>query len=210
MTSSIAEDRLAIKQLIEDWVLWRDSGDWDRLASTWWPDGFIMTTWCEATTAEFMERSRKAHAGGLQVFHTVNGSHVEVEGDRAFAQTKMQIINRAPVHGVLMDVTCQGRFCDAFERRDGRWRLFSRQSIYEGDRFIPVEVGAQVALDKDLLATFPDGYKHLGYLQINMGLPVNKNLPGGVGPAADGLLARMRAWLAGGERNLVRSVAATT
>lgn len=44
MTDPTREDRLAVRQLIEDWVLGRDSGDWDRFAALWPPDGFIMTT----------------------------------------------------------------------------------------------------------------------------------------------------------------------
>ena len=179
-----------------------------RLSATWRPDGFIMTTWCEATAGEFMERSRKAFAAGLQVFHTVNGCHVEVAGERAIAQTKMQIINRAAMDGVRVDVTCQGRFCDAFEKHDGRWGLLSRQAIYEGDRMTPVEVGTELVLDKALLATFPEGYRNLGYLQVKAGLPVNKHLPGTM-DSAD-LLLRLRNWLGGGDRALVRSIAATT
>ena len=202
------EDRQLIRELIEAWVIWRDGGDFERLASLWRPDGFIMTTWCEATATEFIERSRRAWEAGGQVFHTVNGSYVEVAGDRAIALTKMQIIQRAPVHGVMVEVTCRGRFCDALERHDGGWGLLSRQSSYEGDAMAPVEFGAELKLDPELLSTFPPGYRHLGYLQTLAGLPVNKKLPGA--REAVEVVQHMRAWLAGGERALIRSPAATT
>ena len=208
MTDLHLEDRQLIRELIDAWVLWRDGGDFERLAGLWRPDGFIMTTWCEATAPEFIERSRRAWEAGGQVFHTVNGAHVEVEGERAIALTKMQIIQRAPLHGVMVDVTCRGRFCDAFEKQDGRWGLLSRQAIYEGDNIAPLELGAEVKLDQDLLSTFPQGYRHLGYLQTLAGFPVNKNLPGA--REAVELVQRMRRWLAGGERALIRSAAATT
>ena len=208
MDDAYIQDRQLIRELIDAWVIWRDGGDFERLAELWRPDGFIMTTWCEATAPEFIERSRRAWESGGQVFHTVNGAHVEVEGERAIALTKMQIIQRAPVHGVLVDVTCRGRFCDAFEKQDGLWGLLSRQAIYEGDDMAPVEMGAEVKLDPELLSTFPQGYRHLGYLQTLAGLPVNKNLPGARDAAE--LLVRMRRWLRGGERALVRSAAATT
>ena len=201
-------DRLAVRQVIEDWVLWRDSGDWDRFAALWRPDGFIMTTWCEASATTFIERGRQAWAAGMRVVHTIDGGHVEVAGDRAIAWTKMQIVQRAPIHGVLADVVCHGRFCDAFERADGRWALLSRQSIYDGDRMATVEIGASVTLDRDLLASFPEGYRHLGYLQTLAGLPVNKALPDTRSEAAAALTDRMRQWLAGGGRDLVRSAAA--
>lgn len=202
--------RIEVRELIDAWILFRDGGEYDRLAELWHPDGFIITTWCEASAHDFGERSRRAWEAGVKVFHTVNGSHVEVDGDRAFALTKMQIIQRAPLNGVLVDVTCQGRFCDAFEKHDGRWSLLSRQAIYEGDRLAPVEVGARVEIDAEMLATFPEGYRYLGYLQTKVGLPVNKNLPGARGPETVELLARMRRWLAGGERALVRSAVAVT
>ena len=204
------QDRVLIREMIDAWVLWRDGGEYDRLADLWHPDGFIITTWCEASAREFGERSRRAWEAGVTVFHTVNGGHVDVVGDRAFAMTKMQIIQRAKLDGVLVDVTCQGRFCDAFEKHDGRWALLSRQALYEGDRISPVEFGAKVEIDADMLATFPEGYRYLGYLQTKAGLPVNKNLPGARGQSTTDLLARMRSWLAGGDRSLVRSAAATT
>ena len=208
MNDEHLEDRQLIRELIDAWVIWRDGGDFERLGRLWRPDGFIMTTWCEATAAEFIERSRRAWEAGGQVFHTVNGAWVEVEGERAIALTKMQIIQRAPVHGVLVDVACRGRFCDAFEKQDGRWGLLSRQAIYEGDSLAPVDRGADVKLDPELLATFPQGYRHLGYLQTQAGLPVNKNLPGA--REAVELVQRMHKWLRGGERGLIRSAAATT
>ena len=167
-----------------------------------------MTTWCEATASEFIARSREAWNAGRQVFHTVTGSYIEVAGERAIALTKMQIIQRAPIEGVMVDVTCRGRFCDALEKQDGRWGLLSRQATYEGDGIAPVEGGAEVRLDPELLSTFPEGYRHLGYLQTVAGLPVNKNLPG-AREAVD-VVKRLRGWLAGGERALIRSAAATT
>ena len=208
MNDSQLYDRQLIGELIDAWVIWRDGGDFDRLAELWRPDGFIMTTWCEASAAEFIERSRRAWQAGGRVFHTVNGAHVEVEGERAIALTKMQIIHRASLHGVMVDVTCRGRFCDALEKQDGRWGLLSRQGVYEGDCVTPLEPGAKVDFDTGLLATFPQGYRHLGYLQALAGNPVNKNLPGA--REAVELVQRMRRWLAGGERSLIRSAAATT
>ena len=38
-------DRLEIRELIENWVVWRDSGDWDQLRTTWFDDGRLAATW---------------------------------------------------------------------------------------------------------------------------------------------------------------------
>ena len=199
MLSGSLSDQLEIRQLIENWVVWRDTGDWDRLATVWHPEGRIVTTWCVSTGEEFVARSRGAWDAGLKVLHTLGGTSIDVNGSRAVAQTKMQIIQRAPVHGVLVDVSCQGRFCDALAKRNDRWELVLRQPVYDMDRMSPVEPGATLSLAADLLASFPEGYRHLAYLQTQLGMTITKDLPGTRGPAMDALRARLQRWLAGGD-----------
>ena len=190
-------DRQEIRRVIDDWVLSRDSGDWDRLAGLWAPDGYMVTTWSQSSAAEFVARSRKAFDDGLKVLHSLGGTSIDLAGDRAVAQTRMQILQRAPVEGVLADVTCQGRFWDAFERRDGRWLLVFRQPAYELDQIRPVDPSARLHLDAERLASYPEGYRHLAYLQSGLGFDVGRHLPGTRGPEIQDLQARGRRWLAG-------------
>jgi hypothetical protein len=72
-----------------------------------------------------------------------------------------------------------------------------RQPIYEKDRMDPVDPAAGLSLDPTLLARFPEGYRHLAYLQSQIGYPVKTDMPGLTGPEVDALYARCRAWLAG-------------
>ncbi len=34
-------DRLAIRDLVENWAVWRDAGDWERFGSVWHDDGWM-------------------------------------------------------------------------------------------------------------------------------------------------------------------------
>jgi hypothetical protein len=72
-----------------------------------------------------------------------------------------------------------------------------RQPIYEKDRMDPVEPSRRVMLDVTVLAKFPEGYRHLAYLQTKNGFTVKGNLPGLRGEAVETLYAEGRAWLAG-------------
>jgi hypothetical protein len=72
-----------------------------------------------------------------------------------------------------------------------------RQPIYEKDRLDPVEPSRRVMLDVTLLSQFPEGYRHLAYLQTKNGFTVKSNLPGLRGHAVETLYAEGRAWLAG-------------
>jgi hypothetical protein len=190
-------DQQEIRQLVENWALWRDSGKFDRLATVWLPEGRMMTTWCNASAAEFIARSRKAFADGIKGIHVLGGTSIDIAGTRAIAQTRMQILQRAPCHGVLVDVCCTGRFWDAFEKRAGHWGLLLRQPVYELDQMIPVDPAATVKLEAELLQSFPEGYRNLAYLQTQLGFTVGKGLPGTRGPAIEALEERGRRWLAG-------------
>jgi hypothetical protein len=112
----------------------------------------------------------------------------------------MTINQRATVDGVVVDVVCTGRFYDFLEKRDGRWGVVRRQPIYEKDRIDPVDPAATLRLDADRLASFPEGYRHLGYLQSKNGFTVKPGLPGLRGAAVETLYAEGAAWLAGSER----------
>ena len=183
--------------MIENWVLWRDTGEWQRLATLWHPEGRMMTTWNQSDATEFIARSRRAWEGGIKVFHALGGATIDVHGLRAVAQSRMDITQRALVDGVLVDVTCRGRFWDALEKRGEKWGLMLRQPIYEMDRMTPVDPAATLKLDEQLLASFPEGYRHLAYLQTRIGFEVKKSLPGTRGPEIEALIARGVRWLQG-------------
>jgi hypothetical protein len=190
-------DRFEIRELIENWVLWRDAGDWARFRTVWHDDGYMMATWFQGSADEFIRVTVEGWNKGVSILHFLGGCSIDLAGDRAIAQTKMSISQRAKVHEVLCDVVCTGRFYDFIERRAGRWGMVLRQPIYEKDRLDPVDPAATLALDPKLLQQFPEGYRHLAYLQTSIGYPVKKDMPGLKGAAVEALYARGGAWLAG-------------
>jgi hypothetical protein len=192
------DDRQAIRDLIENWVVWRDAGDWERFAGVWHDDGRMMATWFQGPASEFIRVSREGFARGVRILHFLGGTSIDLAGERAIAQTKMTISQRASVDGVMCDVVCTGRFYDFLERRAGRWGLVLRQPIYEKDRLDPIDPAAMLTLDKDLLSQFPEGYRHLAYLQTRIGYQVKRDMPGLAGPEVEALYARGRSWLQGG------------
>jgi hypothetical protein len=190
-------ERLAIRELVENWAVWRDAGDWERFRTVWHADGRMMATWFQGTADEFIAVSRAGFDKGVNILHFLGGNSVDLAGIRAVSQTKMTISQRARVHEVPVDVVCTGRFYDFLEKRDGRWGLVLRQPIYEKDRMDPVDPAARLTLDPALLQRFPEGYRHLAYLQTQIGFTVKPDMPGLKGPEVQALYARGRAWLAG-------------
>ena len=190
-------DRLAIRDLLENWAVWRDAGDWERFATVWHAEGWMSATWFQGPAADFIRVSREGFAKGVRILHFLGGCSIDLEGERAIAQTKMTISQRALVHDVLCDVVCTGRFYDFLEKRQGKWGIVRRQPIYEKDRLDPVDPAATIRLDKDALAALPEGYRHLAYMQELIGYRVKRDMPGLVGAEVEKLYAQGREWLAG-------------
>jgi len=191
-------EKSIIRELVECWAVWRDARLWDRFRTVVHSDGRMMATWFQGTFEEFIKVNDEGWSRGVRILHFLGGSAIDVSGPRAIAQTKMTISQRAAVEGVICDVVCTGRFYDFFEKRDGRWGLSLRQPIYEKDRIDPVDPSARLMLDQDLLKRFPEGYRHLAYLQTKIGYKVKPDMPGIDGPELEALYARGAHWLGGG------------
>lgn len=194
----LTSDKLELRELIDNWAIWRDAGFWKKFRTVWHDDGRMMATWTQGTADEFIEMNKQGWSKGVSILHFLGGFTCEVEGNRAVTQTKMTISQRGEVHGVMVDVVCTGRFHDFLEKRDGKWGMCLRQPIYEKDRMDPVTPGAEVVLDRAILDSFPTGYCHLAYLQSQVGYPVKKDMPGLKGHEVEALYSAGTTWLAGG------------
>jgi hypothetical protein len=191
------DDKAAIAEVVQNWALWRDAGDWERFRSVWHDDGWMTATWFQGPAAKFIEVSKAGFDKGVSILHFLGGSSIDVNGSRAIAQTKMTINQRGDVDRVTVDVVCTGRFYDFFEKRQGRWAIVRRQPIYEKDRMDVLDPSASLKLDPDLLGSFPEGYRHLAYLQARLGFKIKLDLPQLKGPAVERLYRHGSAWLAG-------------
>jgi len=190
-------DKLALRELIDNWAIWRDAGFWEKFRTVWHDDGRMMATWTQGTADEFIEMNKQGWERGVSILHFLGGFTCDLNDNRAVTQTKMTISQRGEVHGVLVDVVCTGRFYDFLEKRDGRWGMCLRQPIYEKDRMDPIDPNASVSLDPNVLAEYPVGYQHLAYLQSQVGYPVKKDMPGLKGAEVESLYSTGTDWVAG-------------
>ena len=191
------QSRLAIRELVENWALWRDAGDWERFRTVWHDDGRMMATWFQGSADEFIRVSREGWDRGVSILHFLGGSCIDVAGDRAIAQTKMTISQRGDVHGVAATscapaastifsrgVTAAGGSCCA--SRSTRRTASTRSTRPRGS-----------TLDGATARPLPRGYRHLAYIQTQIGYTVKRDMPGLKGPKSRRCTTRGRAWLQG-------------
>ena len=71
------------RELVENWAVWRDAGDWERFRTCWHDDGWMMATWFQGPAEKFVEVSRAGWDKGVSILHFLGGSSIELAGVRA-------------------------------------------------------------------------------------------------------------------------------
>lgn len=188
-------EKLTITELVQSWAMYRDIGDWERLRSTVHADATMTATWYHGSFDGFIDALQASWRKGSRSQHFVGSTVLEIQGARAIAQTRMSILVRGLLGDQAVDVTSVGRFFDCVEKRQGTWRIAKRCVIYDKDRMDAVNPQASINLEPELLEKFPEGYRHLAYLQTKAGGVVNPNLPTASGPAVDQLITQSHVWL---------------
>lgn len=165
------DDRQQITDLLTGWIH-RDLGEWDQLRNLFHPDGTIEITWFEGAASDFVDGSMRMGASDARTKHLIGTPVVTFNHDatKAIVETNAMIIGE----NVKLNVGCVGhnRFYDMAEKRDGVWKLFRRQSIYDMASFTfplgPVEI------DQETVAKYPREYAALAYLLEKTGFPVER------------------------------------
>src|SRR5580693_1648593 len=86
-TAAEIEDKRAIRELVENWALWRDALMWDRFRTVWHDDGWMMATWFQGTADEFIKVSQEGYGRGVRILHFQGAFSADVDGTRAVSQT---------------------------------------------------------------------------------------------------------------------------
>ena len=82
--------------VVENWVVWRDAGDWERFATVWHADGWMTATWFQGPGQRFIEVSREGFERGVNILHALGGFTCDIVGTRAISQAKMTSSSAPP------------------------------------------------------------------------------------------------------------------
>ncbi len=165
------QDRQQLNDLVNGWMH-RDLGEWAQLRNLFHPDGTIEITWFEGLASDFVEGSMRMGASDLRTKHLIASPAVTFNdaGNKAILETNAIII----AENVKLNIgfECHNRFYDLAEKREGVWKLFHRQSIYDIGTFTfplgPVEIDRNIALK------YPREYAALAYLLECSGFPLGR------------------------------------
>ena len=207
-----SRERLKIEQIVRTERYSRDTAQWEKLRSFWYPDAEktnIKITWFKGTIDGHIAGSRAmANKASLSsVKHIINPVDVTsiwfiylrwlfiVHEDRALCEAYGQINTRPTLEGIQYDLSSSATFMIKFLRLNGEWKIISLECIYDKDNLVPV-----VCLPtRPLSINYPrESYKCLAHvLSVTGGYTVDPDLPGWDKPdQAQRLLKDARDWVA--------------
>ncbi|MFJ5774394.1 nuclear transport factor 2 family protein [Streptomyces sp. NPDC093094] len=196
---------LAVQKEIETVVLaerWaRDMARWDVMAEQFHPDSLVDISWIRTSGPEFVRLSRQSFEAGGRSCHVLSPVLIQVEGNRATADTGVVIAGRIRVGGAGVFLTACSRIVERLEKRGSDWRISELKCIYQFDCLTPENPGETVALDPGRLARYRPSYSALSYWveETRGAAAVRDDLPGVDRPETiENLYAANDAWLARG------------
>lgn len=164
-------DRQQLNDLVNGWIH-RDLGEWAELRDLFHPDGTIEITWFEGLASDFVDGSMRMGASDLRTKHLITLPRItfNADGNKATLETNAVII----AENVKLNIGCEchNRFFDLAEKRDGVWKLFHRQSIYDMGTFTFPQGWVEIA-QKDVVS-YPREYAPLAYLLEKSGFPLGR------------------------------------
>jgi hypothetical protein len=191
-------DKLTCAELILAWSFARDQGRWADLLDIFHEDGRIHVSWFMGAYPDFVERCRQNH-GRVRSKHLLWPARITLNGGRALSECNVAILVRQAIEGIDVDLTSYARFVDRLERRDGRWRIVERATIYEQDRLDPVQPSSafDALMQRVDTARYPLPYRYMGYRVEAAGRTLPEPVHYDGRAETEALKKRYADWLAG-------------
>lgn len=118
MMQAQQDDKRLLQELVDNWIIFGDSGNCKRFAECWHEDRFMCATCFQGPCTDVIAARRKGFDSGVSINHFHGAFTCEPVGNRAITQPKikMMISQRAQVEDVLLDVVSTCRLYDFHER----------------------------------------------------------------------------------------------
>ena len=132
--------RQEINERIHDYCRAMDRIDDDLGRSVFHPDAVAdYGTMFQGTGYDFIDFVHESHTAMLTQNHQVSNISIRLEGDRAGSETYVTMRGRMKGEDdAITQIVSIGRYVDAWEKRDGQWRISHRQYLHVMDEVHPV------------------------------------------------------------------------
>jgi len=142
MTDTAAADRAAITEVLARYCHAVDHLDWDELAAVYHPDATDRHGAYQGTAAGFLAWVKPQFTERFAAtMHSIGNVLITLDGERALSQCQVRadhLIKPELGGGVFQ---FWGSYVDAFERRDGQWKILHRVVVRRFVNVLPGSAG---------------------------------------------------------------------
>lgn len=175
----------------------RDRGWWDRMADSYWPDSTVRLSWHKGSGAGFVAGTKAIADRGQEIaLHQLAAPVAHVRGDRAYVESTATMRIATNIDAVAGDLTTTVRLNYRLERREGRWRIFSLDAIYENVTLTPSVPGQVITVAPEELRGYRSSYALLAWNIARRGISPSMDDLGDDRPdQVNAFYAEVWAWL---------------
>ena len=124
-------DRRAIDDLLARYCRTLDWLDDAGVAAVIWPDAEIDYGFFQGTGEAFVPFVMKIERRSIRRWHSISNPIVRLAGDRAEGECYGLAQSTNEHDGRLVDTLFGGRYLDAYEKRNGEWRISRRKYLLD-------------------------------------------------------------------------------
>jgi ketosteroid isomerase-like protein len=145
-------DKEEIRELTYRFARGVDRHDWDLVRSCYHDDANDFHGVFDGAVADYVAwMSENLPKIAERTTHHVSNGLIELHGDVAFCESYVFASHRYARDGAKADCLCGARYVDRLERREGVWRIVTRQLVWEWVRDDAVAVEFEgFGIDPDL------------------------------------------------------------
>lgn len=127
-------DRLAIQDVLCRYARGIDRCDEALLRSVWWPGATADYGSGTVDAGDWSGQVVTALATMRRTQHFLGNMLIEIDGDRATAETYCRAYHEVDGDGRPAEMEVGGRYLDRLEKRDGEWRIADRRYVHDWNR----------------------------------------------------------------------------
>ena len=137
----------------------------DTLASCYYPDATITTSWMSGNVSQYLSGGKApVNDPEYPIVSRIALPVVHQKGKRAYVEVPSTTLRWVSVNGEKAVLEYYMRLIYRVEKRDNDWKISDFRSIYESDTLRPEIPGTDLHLDRDILVSLRHSYRYLAYV----------------------------------------------
>lgn len=148
-------DKQAITEVLHQYCRGADRCDEELMRSCYHPDATDQHNFFSGNGQEFCKHAISTLRRLRSSNHRVSNVLIELNGDRAFAESYVHIVHRPVIDEKATELHHYGRYLDVLERHNDEWKILHRHYVQDSNSIVQQ---VEIPLEENALSVFSERY----------------------------------------------------